>query len=355
VRLLVLVLVLTVLPLGCHHPLRTESVLHHAFETPVSGQVSMETHMFDPLPAGGGPIYETPIDGLGVCAQEPRIALIDVDGILLNQDMAGPYSWGDNPVAIFREKLDAAAANPAIRSVVVRINSPGGGVTATDMMWRDLRAFRSKTNKPVIACLLDLGTGGSYYLATAADLIVAHPTTITGGIGVIWNSYNLKELMALQSIIPQPIKAGPNIDMGSMSGSLTPETRVSLQKMADEFHLRFKGVVKEARPGLKEPATTFDGRVFTATEALGRGLVDQIGYLDDAIAMARTAAHLDQSRVVLYRRRHDDANSPYAITANTPLQSQLIPVSIPGIERSRLPTFLYLWQPEPTLEKLGGR
>ena len=288
-------------------------------------------------------------------AQEPRVAVIDVDGLLLNQDMSGPYSWGDNPVAMFQEKLGAAAANPAVRAVVLRINSPGGGVTATDMMWRELRAFRSKTNKPVIACLLDLGTGGSYYLATAADVIVAHPTTITGGIGVIWNRYNLKDTMLQLNVSAQPIKAGLNIDMGSMSGPLTADGAASLQKMADEFHLRFKGVVKEARPGLKDASTSFDGRVFTATEALQRGLIDRIGYLEDALVMAKTAAQLDQARVVLYRRRHDDANSPFAITSNTPIQSQLIPLSLPGIDRSRLPTFLYLWQPEPTMEKLGGR
>jgi protease-4 len=125
--------------------------------------------------------------------------------------------------------------------------------------------------------------------------------------------------------------------------------------MADEFHLRFKGVVKEARLGLKDPTTTFDGRVFTASEALERGLVDRIGYLDDAVAMARDMARLSQARVVLYRRRHDDANSPFAITSNTPLQTEFLPLSLPGIDRSRLPTFLYLWQPEPTMEKLGGR
>ena len=223
------------------------------------------------------------------------------------------------------------------------------------MMWRELKAFRAKTNRPVVACLLDLGTGGFYYLATAADLIVAHPTTITGGIGVIWNSYNLRDLMAQQNIIPQPIKAGTNIDMGSMNSTLSPEAKISLQKMADEFHLRFKGVVKEARPGLKDPGTTFDGRVFTASEALERGLVDRIGYLDDAVSMARDMARLNQARVVLYRRRHDDANSPFAITSNTPLQNQFLPLSLPGLDRSRLPTFLYLWQPEPTMEKLGGR
>ncbi len=107
----------------------------------------------------------------------PAIAVIDVDGILLNMDMTGPASAGENPVSLFRERLDAAAADPCTRAVVVRINSPGGGVTASDIMRHDLEQFKNNTRFPVVACLMDIGAGGGYYVATAADQIVAHPTT----------------------------------------------------------------------------------------------------------------------------------------------------------------------------------
>jgi protease-4 len=347
--------VLALVPLGCCRPLRTESVLHHTQETPVEGRLTVENHTYNPVPEDAGPVLEMPLGCAGPCEEGPRVAIVDVDGLLLDQNMTGPLSWGENPVAVFREKLDKAAASPAVCAVVLRINSPGGGVTATDMMWQELRAFRARTRRPVVACLLDLGTGGAYYLATAADLIVALPTTVTGGIGVIWNSYNLRDLMAQQNVFPQPIKAGENIDMGTTAGALTPAARALLQKMADEFHERFRRVVREARPGLRDPRETFDGRVFTATEALGRGLIDRIGYLEDALALARDLAHQDQARAVLLHRRLDPSRSPYGVTPNTPLQPGLFPVSIPGIDRSRLPTFLYVWQPEPTLEKLGGR
>ena len=125
-----------------------------------------------------------------------RIALVDVDGLLLNQPMTGLYSEGENPVALFREKLDRIARTDCWAGVVLRINSPGGGVTASDVMWHDLEEFKSHTRLPVVACLLDVGAGGAYSLATGADQIVAHPTTVTGGIGVIFNLYNLEDTMA---------------------------------------------------------------------------------------------------------------------------------------------------------------
>ena len=126
--------------------------------------------------------------------------------------------------------------------------------------------------------------------------------------------------------------------------------------MADEFHDRFRQVVVHARPNVDATDnTTFDGRVFTARQALDRRLVDRIGYLDDALAAAHELAHVEQGRVVLYHRCNDRAHSPYAITPNVPLQNAVIPISVPGLDRSRLPTFLYMWQADPTMEKLGGR
>lgn len=107
---------------------------------------------------------------------ECLVAVIDVDGILTNAEATGMGSWGENPVALFRERLDAVAKDGRIQAIVVRINTPGGSVTASDIMWRDLNRFKEKTKLPVVACLMDVGAGGGYYLATAADQIVAHPT-----------------------------------------------------------------------------------------------------------------------------------------------------------------------------------
>lgn len=347
-------LVLTMGLSGCHH------VFHIATDSLVRTNAPMRTHsnvvMESPPVSDSGPVVEMPLGG-PCTGKEPKLAVVDVDGLLLNMDMTGLYSLGENPVSVFREKLEAIAADPCVCAVVVRINSPGGGVTATDIMWRDLQAFRAKTRRPVVACLMDLGAGGAYYLATAADQIVAHPTSITGGIGVILNRYNLNGPMGYFSLQALPIKSGKHIDMGNeIVQEPAPERKQLLQAMADEFHSRFREVVSQARPGLDAAdATLFDGRVFTANQALQRQLVDRIGYLDDALAAARELAHVEQGRVVLYHRCNDRAHSAYAITPNVPLQNTVLPISVPGLDRSRLPTFLYMWQPDPTMEKLGGR
>lgn len=288
-------------------------------------------------------------------ADGPRIVILDVDGVLLNTNMNGMGSMGDNPVGLFREKLDAIAEDPCVKGVVLRINSPGGGVTATDMMWRELVAFKQRTGLPVVASFLDVGAGGAYYLATAADRIVAHPTTVTGGVGVILNLYLMESAMTTQGVVGVPVKSGENIDLGSPVKPMTEETRQLLQNMADEFAARFRQIVKESRPGLAPAAfAELDGRVFTAPHALKLGFIDEIGYLDDAVQMARELSGCMEARMVMFHRCNDRARSPYALTPNVPLQGAMLPLSIPGLDRSRLPTFLYLWQPDPSLEKWAG-
>jgi protease-4 len=281
---------------------------------------------------------------------------VDVDGLLLNFHLSGPYSAGENPVDVFREKLDAAAADPDVCAVVVRVNSPGGGAAASDMMWRELSAFREKTHRPVVACLMDLGTSGAYYLATAADRIVAHPLTVTGGVGVVLNLYNLRDFMSTFNVVYQGIKAGPNADVGSMTNELSPEAKDLLQGIANEFYDRFKAVVRQRRPRVNLSGdAALDGRVLTARQALERGLIDRVGYLEDALAEARGLAGQAEARVVLFHRRSDPAWSPYATTPNMPLQASFLPYSLPGADRSRLPLFLYLWQPDPTLDRMSGK
>jgi protease-4 len=321
------------------------------FETPMTGHFSAEL----PPVSNPSPVMEVPVAG-PACGKGPKVALIDVDGLLVDENLTGFYSLGENPVALFHEKLEAAAADPCVSAVVLRINSPGGGVAATEMMVRELQAFRVHTGRPVVACLMDVGTGGAYFLATTADRVVAHPATVTGGVGVVLNLYNLVDTMAQFNVRYQPIKAGPNIDMGSTTAALTPEAKKQLQAMADEFHDHFRQTVRERRPAADlADGTALDGRVFTAHQALRKGLIDQVGFLDDAIACAKELAGQPCAGVVMFRRCNDPARSPYAISPNTPLQAGLVPASIPGLDRTRLPTFLYLWQPEPTMEKLTGR
>jgi protease-4 len=239
---------------------------------------------------------------------------------------------------------------------VLRINSPGGGVAATDIMRHDLETFRARTGLPIVASLLDVGAGGAYYLALSADVIVAQPTTITGGMGVILNLYNLSEAMNLQNIVPTPVRSGENIDLGSPVKLWEEPEREILQRMANEYHSRFRRAVQAARPAHVPLPEDFDGRVFTASEALERRLIDQVGYLDDALLLAKQSAGLPpEARVALFRRCNDRALTIYDVTPNISAQASIFPLSLPGLDRALLPTFLYMWQPEPLLEKTGGR
>lgn len=284
-----------------------------------------------------------------------KIAIIDIDGLLLNRNMGGFGSMGENPVSLFREKLDAIESDPQIAAVVLRINSPGGGVTASDIMARDLREFCSRRNIPVVACLMDVGAGGAYLLASAADVIVAHPTTVVGGLGVILNSYNLQETMGQFNVVARPIKAGKKVDAASPVRSLEPEELEMLQSLAVGFHARLKQQVHEARPRVAEDADIFDGRVIAGDKAAAAGLVDRLGYLDDALAEARILAALGpESTIVMLRRDNDRAYTQFDVTPNVAQQAAAVPLNVPGLDRSQLPTFLYVWQPETSLATASG-
>jgi protease-4 len=295
------------------------------------------------------PVY-APASGAGM----RKIAVLDVDGLLIDKNINGFGSLGENPVALFREKLDAISTEPNVAAIVVRINSPGGGVTASDIMLHDLLQVKSQQQLPVVACLMDVGAGGAYYLACGADAIVAHPTTVTGGIGVIFNAYNMQLAIEQFSIASIPIKAGERIDIASPEREMQMQERELLQSMADEFHQRFIQHVQATRTGLTAD-DVFDGRVLTGKQAQALGLVDRIGYLEDALVLARQLANLPpDAPLVMYRRDNDRAYTLLDVTPNVPTMSSIIPLKLPGLDRSSLPTFMYLWQPEPSLVTSSG-
>jgi protease-4 len=336
---------------GCQHPIRVQTDSVVRVPEGVAGKVQMVL----PGQLDAGPLFEVPLPSSPCGGASAKVAVIDVDGILANLDFVGPYSQGENPLAGFKEKLGAAAANPAVRAVVLRINSPGGGVAAADVMLHEIEAFKKQTGKPVVACLLDLGTGGAYYVACGTDAIVAGPTSVVGGMGVVLNLFYATVAMELQNVFDVSIREGPSIDMGSPTRTLTPDERKLLVEMAKEYHERFKSVVVAARKHVKRDAEFFDGRIMSAHEAKRAGLIDAEGYLEDAIALARQLAGVDQAQPILYRRKGDPAYSLYATSANRPLQGTVIPYSVPGLDRSRLPLFLYMWQADPTMLKLTGQ
>ena len=248
-----------------------------------------------------GPVEERQVTPACKLLCRDKIALIDVEGLIVNARTGGLFGSGDNPVSLFRERLDAAACDSRVKAVVLRINTPGGGVTASDIMYRDLLHFREETGKPVVACLMDVAASGGYYLAVGCERIYAHPTTVTGSIGVIMNLYNATGLLAMVGVKSDPIKSGPNKDIGNPARPMTDEERALLQKMVNGFYEEFVTVVATGRKlPVERVRELADGRVYTGREAKALGLVDEVGYLEDALQYALDRAGLKDARVVAY-------------------------------------------------------
>lgn len=356
--------------LGCKHPIRAlvGGGMKIGGQMGVDGDIKMagEVTTVTRTDNTASPVHPVVVDGNASCGGR-RVAIIDVDGILVDRVVGGIGSMGENPVALFREKIRRVENDASIAAVVLRINTFGGGVTATDILAHDVERLKQRRGIPVVACLMTTGCGGGYYLATHADHIVAHETSVVGGIGVILNAYNMELALEQYNIVSIPVKAGDKIDTGSPERVMEDDERSLLQSMADQFHDRFINQVRDARglnlpalamvdqdvadadPDGEEPVDLFDGRVVTGRQAFDFGLVDATGYLDDAITTAGQLAGLPgDAAVVLLRRDNDRALSEFDVTPNSPMTG-LVPLSFPGMDRASMPTFLYLWQPEPKL------
>lgn len=297
-----------------------------------------------PVPAAQG-LNESILqrdDGLWVT---DKIAVIDVDGILTNSSEGGLFGVKDNPVSLFGEKLEQARIDQNVKAVVLRINSPGGTVAASDMMYHELSAFKAATNKPVIACILDVGASGGYYIACGCDEIIAGPSSITGSIGTIMQTVSFAGTMNKLGISAEAIKSGQLKDMASPLKDLADEERQVLQAIIMQFYENFLDVVLAGRNGLQrdELRKLADGRVFTSDQAKAAGLIDRIGYPQDAIDRAKKAAGLNNVQVVMYHRPYGYRSNLYSSAAELGTKS-LVNIELPQWLRSEGPQFLYLWQ-----------
>jgi protease-4 len=292
----------------------------------------------------GAPVEESVMHPAHSCLCCDKIAIIDVDGLILNARTSCLLGDGENPLSLFREKLEAAADDKHVKAVVLRINSPGGAVTASDIMYQDVLKFRHATNKPVVACMMDVAASGGFYLAMAGDVVYAHPTTVTGSIGVIMKLYDASGLFAKIGLASNPIKSGPNKDIGNPGRPMTPAERAILQHMIDQFYCEFVHVVTERRHLPEERVRELaDGRIYTGLEAKELGLVDRIGYLEDAIATAMDLACLKDAKIVAYDRCDGYRGSIYAGLPKIPSEIN-VKLDVPGLGKSGA-MFMYLWEP----------
>jgi protease-4 len=295
----------------------------------------------------GGPLEETVVTDAKNWTCRNKIAIIDVNGMILNARGSSLLGDGENPVSVFRERLDAAAEDPHVRAVVLRINSPGGAVTASDIMYQDLLHFRRETGKPVVACMMDVAASGAYYLTMGCDRTFAHPSTVTGSIGVIMSLYNATGLFTKLGVTSDPIKSGPNKDIGNPGRPMTEAERAILQGMVDKFYDQFVHVVAQGRPTLaeKEIRKLADGRIYTGVDAQKAGLVDEVGYLEDAIATAKAMAKINDATLIAYDRGDGYRGSIYAAMPRIPNQIN-VKLDLPGFNNPTAgATFMYLWEP----------
>jgi len=229
-----------------------------------------------------------------------KVALVRVVGAI-SQEGGGLLSWG--PVASSRrvtEQLERARRDRAVRAVVVELNTPGGSVVASAQIHDKLAELR-RAGKPVVALLTEVAASGGYYVAAAADRIVADPSTLTGSIGVIVVLPNLQEFNRRLGLRTVVFKSGRFKDMGNPDRPLTPEEASLFQGIVDEAYRRFVDVVAQGRRMERGRVLRLaDGRVYTGAQAYRLGLVDRLGSFDDAVAEALQLARIPRARVVEY-------------------------------------------------------
>lgn len=288
-----------------------------------------------------------------------KILLLDIDGVITSgpQQQSGLFSIADSTVNSVIERLKKAEEDKSIKAVVLRIDSPGGGVTASDIIYEQIEKFKTRTDLPVYASFLDMSASGGYYISMAADEIYAHPTTITGSIGVIAVFLNVSELGDKIGLKANIIKSGANKDVGSPFKEMPADQREILTDMINAMQDRFIEVVQAGRPELsaEKVVELADGRPYTADQALENGLIDGILYTEEVIDRVRQVEFLQDASVILYRKiSQEKVDSVYA--QSTPpnpkaermtgdINVGLINVSELSLANKSQPVFYYLWNP----------
>jgi protease-4 len=263
-------------------------------------------------------------------SKKAKIAVISVQGII------------DSQVADdFYNQLKVARQDNKVKGLIIRVNSPGGTVSASDRIYNEIQKYRDLTNKPVVAMAQAVAASGGYYACVACEKIVAEPTLITGSIGVIMGHFVLQELLEEKlGIVPVIIKSGEKKDWPSPFSPVTDEQRQYLQaKIIEPAYERFVMIVDQGRASLdiEQVKRLADGSIYGADESLDEGLIDSIGYLDDAIAMVEKMAGIDKAHVIEYRK-------PFSMSDMFGAQSgSLLRFDKAAIYELNIPQVMYLW------------
>jgi protease-4 len=276
----------------------------------------------------------------------PKFAMIEVTGLISEASPTGALgTQRPSMVARFREALTLATEDDDIEGLLLRIRSPGGTVTASETLNHLIGRFKAETGRPVVAYLEGLATSGGYYTAVASDEIVAHPAAITGSIGVIMAGVNVAGLMERFGIADQTFTSGPFKDSGTPLREMRTDEREYLQDVVDDLHGQFRAAVVTGRPQLDADAVAAvaDGRIYTADRALGLGLIDAVGHMEDAVEALEKRAEISDASVFMYHRTGEYRENLYSRGAATPVRVDVDVLSFDG--PSLAPGFYYLWRP----------
>jgi protease-4 len=259
-----------------------------------------------------------------------KVAVVQVEGVIGTEVSRGLDT--EDIVRTLSEYRD----DPAIRAVVLRINSPGGVVAPTQEIATAVRRLR-EAKKPVVASLGSVAASGGYYVAVAADRIYASPGTLTGSIGVVMQLANVEGLLKKVGVEYVVVKAGAYKDVGNFARPMTPEERRILQSLLDDVYDQFIGAVAEGRGLDPQTVRSFaEGRIYSGRQAQGLKMVDDLGGLDDAIDAAAKMAGLPGKPKVVYPRRRFSLRDLFRSELGLGPASRVLP----SLETLRTPLYL---------------
>ncbi len=297
-------------------------------------------------------LFSDELDELQECVlegdQDKKVLVIPVAGVISDEARKGWFSSRPSMVQDIVSQLRLAAEDTNVKAVVLKIDSPGGTTTASDILYHEITRFKVKTGAKVVAAMMDVAASGGYYVALPADRILAHPTTITGSVGVIFVRPKAYGLMDKVGLGVEVSKSGTNKDIGSPFREETEEERGIFQSIVRSEADRFLGLVRERRnPTPEAMAEIATARIFSADQAVGLGLVDQVGYLPDALDAAKSLAGLpDKAKVVIYRRTPSPDDNVYnSATTRAGTSPVLMDLGMQNWLHAPSAGFYYLWLP----------
>ena len=273
-----------------------------------------------------------------------KVLLVDVSGIIM-EGGGGLFADATCSPAYIKAVLEKAGTDDRVKAVVLRIDSPGGTVGASELIAREVARFRERTGLPVYAQINGMGCSGGYYIAAACEKIHIQPSAITGSIGVIAIFPKYRKLADKVGFEEEVVKSGALKDMGSGMREMTDEERAVLQGLIDSNYDGFLAWILKNRPGMGDREAlkkAADGRIYTAAQALELKLVDRTCFLDETLAAAKTAAGAEDADVVSYAYTESpDANIYSSAAADSPVRTGL---NLPGLSGPHS-GFYYLWMP----------